>query len=93
MAKREMRQAIETGCPDGFQYMHPLMVKNFGQWKTHDHPRPGVLRHIAKSGDAIWTVRAVSCATLGTVMQMDVCVSRFAAILNTCWRMKKKWPR
>ena len=66
MAKREMRKAIETGCPDGFQYMHPLMVKNFGQWKTHDHPRPGVLRHIAKSGDAIWTVRA------GTQRILDV---------------------
>ena len=66
MAKREMRQAIETGCPDGFQFMHPLMVKNFGQWKTHDHPRPGVLRHIDKSGDAIWTVRA------GTQRILDV---------------------
>ena len=66
MAKREMRKAIETGCPDGFQYMHPLMVKKFGQWKTHDHPRPGVLRHIAKSGDAIWTVRA------GTQRILDV---------------------
>ena len=61
-----MRKAIETGCPDGFQYMHPLMVKNFGQWKTHDHPRPGVLRHIAKSGDAIWTVHA------GTQRILDV---------------------
>ena len=53
MAK-DMRQPVESGCPDGFQYMHPLMVKNFGQWRWHDHPRPGVLRHVAASGDEVW---------------------------------------
>ena len=35
--KKEMRSPIETGCPDGFQYMHPTMRKNFGQWKYHEH--------------------------------------------------------
>ena len=24
------RTPIESGCPDGFQYMHPLMRKNYG---------------------------------------------------------------
>ena len=65
MAK-DMRQPIESGCPDGFQYMHPLMVKNFGQWRWHDHPRPGVLRHVADSGDEVWTVKA------GTQRILDV---------------------
>ena len=57
-AKKEMRTPIETGCPDGFQYMHPTMRKNFGQWKYHEHPRPGVLLHVSNSGEEIWTVRA-----------------------------------
>ncbi len=39
-----MREPIETGCPDPWQYMHPVMRKNFGMWKYHEHPRPGVLR-------------------------------------------------
>ncbi len=26
-----------------------LMRKNFGNWKYHDHPRPGVLHHVAHS--------------------------------------------
>ena len=46
--------------------MHPLMKKNYGNWAWHDRPRPGVLHHVAKSGDEIWTVRA------GTPRQMDV---------------------
>ena len=60
MALEDMRSPIESGCPDGFQYMHPAMRKNFGQWKYHEHPRPGVLLHVAHSGDKIWTVK---CAT------------------------------
>ena len=65
MAQQEMRTAIESGVPDHFRYMHPLMIKNYGNWDWHDRPRPGVLHHVAKSGDEIWTVRA------GTQRQMD----------------------
>jgi sulfite reductase beta subunit len=58
MAHAQHRTPIESGCPDGIQYMHPVMRANFGQWKYHDDPQPGVLRHVAYSGDEIWTVRA-----------------------------------
>lgn len=40
--------------------------KNFGQWAWHDRPRSGVLHHVAKNGDQLWTVKA------GTQRQMDV---------------------
>jgi sulfite reductase beta subunit len=56
----------ECGVPDPFPFMHPVMKSNFGQWSYHDRPRPGVLHHVAKSGDQIWTVRA------GTARQMDL---------------------
>jgi sulfite reductase beta subunit len=55
----------ETGVPDPFPYMHPTLKKNYGQWAWHDRPRPGVLHHVAKSSDEVWTVRA------GTQRQMD----------------------
>ena len=61
-----MRTPIESGVPDNKQYLHPLMLKNYGNWKWHDRPRPGVLHHVAHNGDEIWTVRA------GTQRQMDV---------------------
>ena len=66
VTKKKMRQPIESGCPDGMQYMHPLMVKNFGNWKYHDRPRPGVLHHVAHSGDEIWTVRLGTQRQLGS---------------------------
>jgi len=67
------RPPIESGVPDSFLYMHPLLKKNYGQWDWHDNPRPGVLHHVAKNGDEVWTVRA------GTPRQLDV-----YAIRNLC---------
>jgi sulfite reductase beta subunit len=57
---------IESGTPDPFQYMHPTLVRNFGQWKYHDRPRPGVLHHVSKNGEEIWTVKA------GSARQIDI---------------------
>ena len=60
------RRAIESGVPDNKPYLHPKFAKNYGNWKYHDRPRPGVLHHVAHGGDEVWTVRA------GTQRQMDV---------------------
>ncbi|MDE2259219.1 MAG: dissimilatory-type sulfite reductase subunit beta, partial [Betaproteobacteria bacterium] len=61
-----MRRPVESGVPDNKQYMHPTLLKNYGNWKYHDRPRPGVLHHVSHSGDQVWSVRA------GTQRQMDV---------------------
>ena len=45
--------------------MHPALKKNYGNWAWHDRPRPGVLHHVAKSGDEVWTVRAGTPAADG----------------------------
>ncbi len=60
------RMPVEHGVPDPMPFMHPLLKKNYGNWKWHDRPRPGVLHHVAESGDEVWTVKA------GTQRQMDV---------------------
>src|SRR5512135_3923565 len=61
----QMRKPKETGVPDNKKYLHPVLAKNFGNWKYHDRPRPGVLHHVAKSGDEIWTVRVGTQRQLG----------------------------
>ncbi|MEE8351722.1 MAG: dissimilatory-type sulfite reductase subunit beta [Rhodospirillales bacterium] len=60
------RIPIESGVPDPIPLMHPIMRANRGNWKYHDRPRPGVLRHVTNDGVEIWTVKA------GTQRQMDV---------------------
>ena len=66
MAQQQMRKPKETGVPDNKPMMHPVLLANYGNWKYHDFPRPGVIRHVAHSGAQVWTVRA------GTQRQMDV---------------------
>ncbi len=63
--KAKPRMPIESGCPDGFQYMHPTMLKNYGNWDYHEHVRPGVLKHVAKSGDELYTVKVGTQRQLG----------------------------
>ena len=52
--------------PDNKPFLHPTLLKNYGNWKYHDRPRPGVLHHVSHSGEEVWSVRA------GTQRQMDV---------------------
>ena len=70
------RAPIESGCPEPTPYMHPTMLKNYGHWRYHDRPRPGVLHHVSHSGDEIWTVRA------GTQRQMDVYTIRKLCVIR-----------
>ncbi|MBT4152898.1 MAG: dissimilatory-type sulfite reductase subunit beta [Thiotrichales bacterium] len=67
------RMPEETGAPSATPFMHPIMQDNYGEWKFHDRPRPGVLHHVAKSGDEIWSVRC------GTQRQMDLYLIRMLA--------------
>jgi len=60
------RRPVEHGVMDPKPYMHPTMLKNYGNWDWHDRLRPGVLHHVSKTGDELWTIRA------GTQRQMDV---------------------
>lgn len=64
--KEKPRTPLETGVPDPKQYMHPTMIRNYGNWDWHERLRPGVLYHVSKTGESIYTVRA------GTQRQMDV---------------------
>ena len=32
------RRAKETGVPDNKQFMHPTLLRNYGNWKYHDRP-------------------------------------------------------
>ncbi|MDP3037332.1 MAG: hypothetical protein Q8N07_06330, partial [Rhodocyclaceae bacterium] len=64
MTQAQARKPVE-GFLDNKKFLHPKFVANYGNWKCHDRPRPGVLHHVSHSGDEVWTVRA------GTQRQMD----------------------
>src|SRR5690606_5481958 len=66
-------RAKETGVPDNKQFMHPTLMRNYGNWKCHDRPRPGVLHHVSHSGDQVWTVRAATERQMGVHTIRKLC--------------------
>jgi dissimilatory sulfite reductase beta subunit len=50
----------DFGPPDFREMLPPVIKKNYGKWKSHDIPRPGVLKHTSETGDVIHSVRVAS---------------------------------
>jgi sulfite reductase beta subunit len=63
----------DQGAPNYKQYLHPLMVKNYGKWKYHERVKPGVIKRVAESGDVLWVVRAGSPRTLSVDTVRRIC--------------------
>ncbi len=56
----------DIGPPNYEKFLHPVIKKNYGKWKYHERLKPGVMVHVAESGDKIFTVRAASPRLLST---------------------------
>jgi sulfite reductase beta subunit len=66
MAPEPVKRITDIGPPNYELFLHPVIKKNYGQWKYHESVAPGVLRHVAESGDDIYSVRAGSPRLLST---------------------------
>ncbi len=65
--------ATDIGPPDYRTMLPEVIKKNYGQWKYHEILKPGFLKHVAESGDAIYTVRAGSPRLLSVDTIRDIC--------------------
>lgn len=63
----------DIGPPHFEQFLPPVIKANYGKWKYHEIPQPGVLRHVAESGDELWTVRCGAGRLLSTDYVREVC--------------------
>jgi len=55
-----MERRTDIGPPHYQKFLPPMIQRNYGKWKYHERPRPGVMVHVAESGDRLYTVRAAS---------------------------------
>jgi sulfite reductase beta subunit len=58
--KKMSERITDIGSPNYKQFLPPVIKKNYGQWKYHETPKPGVLMHVAESGDKVFSVRIAS---------------------------------
>jgi sulfite reductase beta subunit len=62
-----MQRRTDIGPPDFHEFLPPVIKKNYGQWKYHEILKPGVMVHVAESGDRLYTVRAASPRLLSII--------------------------
>ncbi|HHP7233421.1 MAG TPA: dissimilatory-type sulfite reductase subunit beta [Desulfobacterales bacterium] len=55
------------------EFYPPVIAKNKGQWLYHEVLKPGVLVHVAKSGDKVFTVRCGGARLMSTSHIREIC--------------------
>ena len=60
------RTPTDIGPPHYEKFLPPIIRKNYGKWLYHEIPRPGVLKHVAESGDVLWSVRMATARLIST---------------------------
>jgi len=50
----------DIGPPHFEKFLPPVIKNNYGKWAYHEILKPGVMVHVAESGDKVFTVRAAT---------------------------------
>ena len=58
MSKAE--RITDIGPPHYEKFLPPVIKKNYGKWAYHEILQPGVMVHVAESGDKLYSVRAAT---------------------------------
>lgn len=72
--QKPMENRITDLGPRHFwQYFPPMVQKNYGKWKYHEIIEPGVLVHVAESGDKLFTVRVGGARFMSVENVRELC--------------------
>ena len=50
----------DIGPPHYEKFLPPVIKKNYGKWAYHEIIKPGVMMHVAESGDKIFSIRGAT---------------------------------
>lgn len=64
MSAEAATRKTDIGPPHYQKFLPPIVKENYGKWKYHENPRPGVLVHVSQSGAKLFSVRAGSSRLL-----------------------------
>ena len=72
--EKPMEGRISDIGPKKYNEMFPpVIAKNFGKWVYHEILEPGMLMHVAESGDKVYTVRCAGTRTMSITAIREVC--------------------
>jgi len=55
------------------EFYPPVIAKNKGKWRYHEYLQPGVIVHVAESGDEVYTVRVGGARLMSTSHIVEIC--------------------
>lgn len=64
---------LDQGPPDYKKMIPPIIKDNYGKWKYHEIPKPGVLKHVSETGDELFSVRVGSPRLVSLDFVRDLC--------------------
>jgi len=71
---KPMENRITDIGPKKYDQFYPsIIAKNKGKWLYHEILEPGVLVHVAESGDEVYTVRVGGCRLMTTTHIREIC--------------------
>jgi len=72
--KEPMKNRITDIGPKKYdEFYPPVIAKNKGKWLYHEILEPGVLVHVAESGDEVYTVRCGGARLMSTDLIREIC--------------------
>ncbi|MGE0083585.1 MAG: dissimilatory-type sulfite reductase subunit beta [Desulfococcaceae bacterium] len=72
--KEPMKNRITDIGPRKYdEFYPPVIAKNKGTWLYHEILEPGVLVHVAESGDEVYTVRCGGARLMSTSLIREIC--------------------
>ncbi len=63
----------DFGPPNYKDMLPPVMLRNYGRWDYHEIVGPGVLKHVAESGDEVYSIRVGSPRLVSVAFVRDIC--------------------
>jgi dissimilatory sulfite reductase beta subunit len=72
--EKPMENRITDIGPQKYDLFYPpVIAKNKGTWLYHEILQPGVLVHVAESGDEVYTVRCGGARLMSTSLILEIC--------------------
>ncbi|MFP4444639.1 MAG: dissimilatory-type sulfite reductase subunit beta [Desulfosudaceae bacterium] len=69
-----MKDRITDIGPRNYEEFYPpVIAKNKGKWAYHEILKPGLLVHVAESGDEVYTVRVGGCRLMSVTHIREIC--------------------
>jgi len=63
----------DIGPPHYWQFLPPVIQRNYGKWKSHEILQPGVLKYTSETGEVVYVVRCGTPRLETTDYMREIC--------------------